>query len=93
MRKRTARLQTHVLRGEPSLDALLADPVMVSLWRADHIDPQDARQLFAETAAMLQHRAAEDGQAGDDAGTSRKSRKRARTSVDAHEGNGFFALT
>ena len=56
MRKRTARLQAHELLGEPSLTALLSDPVMTSLWRADRIDPDEARQLFAETSDKLQRR-------------------------------------
>lgn len=53
MPQRPARFQSHELFGEPELDALLADPVMLSLWRADHIDPDDARRLFARTAATL----------------------------------------
>ena len=56
MPKRTARLQTHIMHGEPELDALLADPVMRILWRADHINPDEARQFFAETTARLNRR-------------------------------------
>lgn len=95
MRKRTARLRTHALHGEPSLEALLADPVMLSLWHADHIDPTEARQLFSETASKLHHRAAEDGSAGRMADAGRRSRKRTRSSTqaDSHEESGFFALT
>ena len=59
MRKRIARLQTHPMHGEPELDTLLADPVMRILWRADHINPDEARQLFAETAARLNDRKGE----------------------------------
>jgi len=56
MRKRIARLQTQPMHGEPELDTLLADPVMRILWRADHINPAEARQLYAETASKLNER-------------------------------------
>lgn len=42
--------------GEPRLDSLLADPVMTTLWRADRIDPDHAKQLFADTKAKLHRR-------------------------------------
>jgi hypothetical protein len=56
MRKKTARLPRHALTGEPDLMSLLGDPMMMTLWRADHIDPEHAKQLFANTAERLHHR-------------------------------------
>lgn len=56
MQKRPARLQRNVLSGEPELTSLLGDPVMQSLWRADHIDPEEARRLFADTTERLYRR-------------------------------------
>jgi hypothetical protein len=56
MPPKLARLQSHELLGEPELDALLSDPVMMVLWRADHIDPDEARRLFARTTSMLRRR-------------------------------------
>jgi len=56
MRKRTARLPRQALIGEPDLMSLLGDPMMMSLWRADHIDPETAKQFFASTAERLHHR-------------------------------------
>ncbi len=53
MPQKSARLQNHELFGEPDLDVLLSDPVMLTLWRADGIDPDEARRLFAHTTAML----------------------------------------
>ncbi|HVJ43456.1 MAG TPA: hypothetical protein VM639_18290 [Dongiaceae bacterium] len=59
MQKRTARLQRNALSGEPELTSLLGDPVMQSLWRADHIDPDEAKRLFAATAERLHQRSDE----------------------------------
>jgi len=56
MQKWTARLQRNALSGEPELTSLLGDPVMQSLWRADHIDPEEARQLIADAAERLYRR-------------------------------------
>lgn len=56
MRKNTARLPRHALNGEPDLKSLLRDPMMKSLWRADRIDPDTAKQFIASTAERLQHR-------------------------------------
>lgn len=56
MRKRTARLQHSALIGEPDLTSLLGDPMMLSLWRADRINPDDAKRLFANTTERLQRR-------------------------------------
>jgi hypothetical protein len=56
MPPKLARLQSHELLGEPELDALLSDPVMLVLWRADGIDPDEARRLFARTTSMLHRR-------------------------------------
>jgi len=56
MRKKTARLPRHALNGEPELMSLLGDPMMLSLWQADHIDPEDAKQFIANTAERLQRR-------------------------------------
>ena len=58
MRKKTARLPRHALTGEPELMSLLDDPMMMTLWRADHINPEDARQFIVRTAERLQHRTA-----------------------------------
>lgn len=58
MRKKAARLPRHALTGEPDLMSLLSDPMMMTLWRADHIDPEDARRFIASTAERLQHRSA-----------------------------------
>jgi hypothetical protein len=84
MRKRTARLQAHASLGEPSLNALLADPVMLTLWRADRIDPDEARQLFSETRDRLQQC---DGQ------RRRRRTKRERTSDDAYQVDGAFLMS
>lgn len=71
MPQRTVRLQSHELFGEPELDALLTDPVMLTLWRADHIDPDEARRLFARTTAMLYRR----GHGNRTAGTDRQNER------------------
>jgi len=84
MRKRTARLQAHASLGEPSLNALLSDPVMLTLWRADRIDPDAARQLFSETRDRLQQR---DGQQ-----QQRRRAKRERSSDDVYQVDGAFLM-
>ena len=83
MRKRTARLQAHASLGEPSLNALLSDPVMLTLWRADRIDPDAARQLFSETRDRLQQR---DGQ------QQRRRRVKRERSDDAYQVDGAFLM-
>jgi hypothetical protein len=99
MQKRTAPLQAHELLGEPSLTALLSDPVMVTLWRADHIDPDAARQLFADTREKLAQRSPDDERFGEHLSkrpakrSAKRTGKRGRSADHAYQEDGALALT
>jgi hypothetical protein len=64
---------------------------MVTLWRADHIDPDAARQLFADTREKLVQR--DPTREGSGKRSSKRPGKRGRSADPAYQEDGVFALT